>query len=160
MSKRALTNCLGIAVLVVFAVVTLQHLHEIKAKKEDDLKAAYTKLNYFSTAFNDSDLSRMSEFVVGQVLDPWGNPIEVRDPDSKEWHFWSAGPDGEWDTKDDIRSRPVTNPAFNGHIRSTWQQKLEAIKDKANKVKDVAEKVKSTKDAVKDAADKVKSIVK
>lgn len=152
MSSRAWTNWLGVAVLVVFAVVVVQQIKEQNDKRDKEISQTRVILNKLADGFAVGNEARMNSFVPGEVLDFWGNPIELRNADTVDWVFMSAGPDGEWGTKDDLRNAPVneSNKNFGQNNRDSWTKRM----------KDKLEKVKQAKEAVKDAVDKVKDITR
>lgn len=101
--RRKYTNLFGVAVFLLFivAICSVKGYEWNKARKEAQKRIADTNAQVHDLAWNVA--FHIEEFPTPAPVDSWGNPLEESRTD-KGVSILSAGPDGEYETDDDIKS--------------------------------------------------------
>ncbi len=101
--RRKYTNLFGVAVFLLFivAICSVKGYEWHKAKKEAQKRIVDTNAQVYDLAWDIA--FHIKEFPTPAPVDSWGNPLEENRTD-KGVSILSAGPDGEYETEDDIKS--------------------------------------------------------
>ena len=108
----ALAAAIVLAALIVGPVALRRHRRASLARRQMDGLA--TQMEAYRAIFgdwpqrlNDLDWRLRLVFPTGRAIDPWGTPWRFDPPegDSAAGRLSSAGPDGQWDSPDDLVSK-------------------------------------------------------
>lgn len=102
MSKRFLSNIIGLVVVAIFVTYLIVHgaiINAAHAKKVNETKAVMGEIG---AAFSVHNKQGVMKWARGEPRDAWGNMVLLDSATKSAGQLRSKGPDGVVGTKDDI----------------------------------------------------------
>lgn len=118
--KKKFANGLGLTALAVL----LMFLCGVSIYRGYQNRSTKISLDNTAASFAKGDTVVIEGWSKGNVLDFWGIPLQRMDIGEEKFQFKSAGPDGIFETEDDIEGKIVEKqpPPKPGVFRSLWNK--------------------------------------